>query len=226
MLNSLIAMRPFLNWFVLFAVLIPGFQSGAATQEGRARTPLFQADSPNVVILTPVGGEALQGRVRITGSVDPEGFQSFSLSFAYHNDPTGTWFLIAEGDAPVLNTTLAEWSTFDITDGDYDLRLRVVLDDGSVEEDYVEGIRVRNYSQVETSTPQPLPTATLTPTPEISETQTPPPTEISTATPLAPNPAEFRSGQISQTIIRGAAGVMAAFILLGMYTSIRSPRKK
>ncbi len=222
-------MRAILNWFVLFTLFAPGQKSGSPT----GLIPLLQTGSPNVVIRSPVGGEAVQGTVSITGSANPVGFESFELAFKYIGDTTNTWFLITEGTEQVRNTTLAEWNTFSITDGDYDLRLRVRLDNGSFLEDRVAGIRIRNYTQIETSTPQLTATPTDTPTPDLTAmftpsptaTATPEPTLIPTATPLPRNPAEFYPGEISLTILRGAAGVLVAFILLGIYTSIRSPRR-
>lgn len=214
-------MRSLLDWFIFFSLLLPG------------RFPV-QVSSPNIVIRSPAGGDAVQGTVQVSGNANPVGFVRYELNFAYHADPTGTWFLIAEGREPVRGAALAEWNTFEITDGDYDLRLSVELDDGNIVEHIVTGIRVRNYSLVETSTPPPPATSTQTPTPDLTAlftpaptlTETPLPTLIPTATPLPPNPAELGPGKIGQTVLRGAAGALAFFILLGLYTSIRSPRRK
>ena len=214
-------MRSLLDWFVLFSLLYTGL-------------PSAQVSTPNVAIRSPEGGEAVQGTVQVSGNANPAGFVRYELAFSYNGDTTGTWFLIAEGTEPVRGAALAEWSTFAITDGVYDLRLAVELENGSTLEHIVEGVRVRNYSLVETSTPPPPATLTRTPTPDLTAlftpsptlTETPPPTPAATATPLPPNPAEFRPGAIPQTALRGAAGALAIFILLGIYTSIRSPRRK
>jgi hypothetical protein len=234
MLNWMIAMRPLLNWFIFFLLLLPGLKPTSGIKYSSLTDILAQTSSPNVVIRMPTGGVALQGIVQITGNANPVGFQFFELAFSYHEDPARTWFLITEGTEPVRNAALAEWSTFSITDGDYDLRLRVVLEDGSILEDLVVGVRVRNYSQIETSTPQPTMTPSETPTPDLTalftpsptRTETPPPTNVPTGTPLPPNPAEFSTNAIVQTILRGAAGALAAFVLIEIYSSIRSPGKK
>lgn len=176
----------------------------------------------------------MQGSVRITGSANPVGFTGYDLSFAYRADPRETWFLIAEGTDPVRGTTFAEWDTFQITDGDYDLRLRVFRTEGPPLVHIVAGIRVRNYTLIETSTPEPTATATAPATPDLTAVFTPAPTQTGlpsptpepSATPLPPNPAEVRPAAIFLSLARGAAGVLAAFVLLGLYTTLRSSRKK
>jgi hypothetical protein len=189
-----------------------------------------------VSIESPGGGEALQGLVQIAGSADPDGFSAYEIAFGYAGDTTGTWFLITERGDPVSDGRLAEWDTFRITDGDYNLRLAVTLDDGSLLEVFVEGLRVRNYSPVETSTPTPIPSPTATATVDltaafVAASQTPTPTDAgsplppATPTPLPTNPARISGGEITYSLARGAAGVLAAFILLGMYTSIRNARR-
>jgi len=217
-------MRPFLPWLIAASLLLtPGFFR-----------PAEQNASPTVHIRQPVGGEALQGTVSIIGNANPVGFQSYEIAFAYSGDTTGTWFLIAEGDQPVRNTVLAEWDSFAITDGSYDLRLLVTLGDGSRLEDRVEGLRVRNYSLVETSTPEPAPTASLTPTmdltanftPSASPTLQPSPSPLPSGTPLPPNPAELRPSSITQSMLRAASGVLAAFLLAGLYASLRKAGRR
>ena len=185
-------------------------------------------------ILAPVGGEALQGTVVINGSTAVEGFFSYEVGFGFIGDETGTWFLIAEGQEPVVAAPLAEWDTFAISDGDYNLRLLVNLVDGSTQASIVEGVRVRNYSVIETSTTTPTPTRTATPdgtgTALVSITEPPPATETPepsatalppTATALPPNPAGLSNDQIINVFIRAGAGVLAVLISLGLYTTLR-----
>ncbi len=189
---------------------------------------------PGVQITSPRGGEALQGQVTITGSTAVADFASAELAFAYTGDSTGTWFLIAEDIPPVADGPLAEWDTFAITDGDYDLRLRVTTTDGSQITVVMTGLRVRNYTAIETSTPSPTPTASLTPTvdltrsfvPSATPTITPTPSPRPTATPLPPNPASLTVAAIANTLMRGAAAALAAFIVLGIYTSIRNSLRR
>jgi hypothetical protein len=187
-------------------------------------------------INTPVGGDAVQGQVSISGSSGIPGFFYYELFFAYTGDTTGTWFLIEESFNPVQEGLLAAWDTFAITDGIYDLRLLITLVDGSQMQTIVRGVRVRNYSQIETNTPTPSLTPTNAPTIDqtlaFAPSETPTPTPIptgtplpSTVTPLPRNPAEIIPQQIGDSLLRGVAGTLAAFLLLGLYASLRRRRK-
>jgi hypothetical protein len=196
------------------------------------------AQNSGLQIRAPVGGQALQGTVVISGTTVVDGFFSYEVGFGFVGDETGTWFLIAEGQEPVVDAPLAEWDTFAISDGNYNLRLLVNFVDGSTQSTIVEGIRVRNYSEIETSTPTPRPTRTATPdgtgTALVSFTEPPPATETPepsatalppTATALPPNPAGISGDQILNVLIRAGSGVLAALILLGLYTSLRRRRQ-
>ena len=66
-------------------------------------------------------------RSRITGKVDVPGFVSAQLDFAYASDPTNTWFTIQTFFNPLLISLLPPGTPTSITDGDYILRLRVIL---------------------------------------------------------------------------------------------------
>ena len=184
-------------------------------------------DSANVEITMPSQGTPLQGTVTIVGSTLIEGFISWEISFSYSSDSTGTWFLIDEGDEQVINEQLAQWDTTTITDGDYNLRLTVFLQGGRREHNVVDGIRVRNYSPIETITPTPTLTSTPyteTPQPSTTPTSTTQPTETlipPTPTPLPTNPATITQSDINNSLIRGAAGALAAFVLVGLYLSIK-----
>ena len=172
-------------------------------------------------------GDALQGIVTIVGSTAVDGFQSWELAFGYASDTTGTWFLIFESEEPISNGSLTQWDTSTISDGDYDLRLTVHLGGGRREHFTIPGLRVRNYSPIETDTP--TPTLTLTPytlTPQATSTPTVTSSPTSTPNPITPtslstNPIEISSHDISNSLLRSAAGVLAAFLLIGLYASIR-----
>lgn len=224
-------MRFLLPLFLLFLAGLLLCPPRAAAQEIDTPTPTVALPA-RPKIDAPVGGEALQGQVPISGSSGVPGFFSAELSFAYTGDATGTWFLIQETFDPVQDGLLAVWDTFAITDGVYDLRLLVTLADGSQVETFVRGVRVRNYTPIETSTPTPSPTFTPAPTVDpalaftstdippatLTPTATPPPP---TATPLPRNPAEVTARDIGDSLLRGAAGTLAVYLLLGIYTSLR-----
>ena len=187
-----------------------------------------QSENPtDVKITAPDPGTPLQGIVTIEGNTLVEGFVSWEMSFGYANDSTGTWFLIAEGDEQVTSGELTQWDTTTITDGDYNLRLTVYLQGGRREHDVINNLRVRNYSPIETMTPTPTLTSTPyteTPRPSLTPTKTIQPTETpipNTPTPLPANPATITQSDINNSLIRGAAGALAAFILIGLYLSIK-----
>jgi hypothetical protein len=185
----------------------------------------------NPAINLPRPGDVLQGVVAITGSDDVPGFISGEVSFTYADDPTGTWFLISLLSQPVTFDRLATWDTTVITDGNYVLRLRVSLADGSTRETIVSGLRVRNYTPIETPTPTAtVPTATvptaILPTP-VAPTATPTPTITMTPTPfptptrMPNNPATLAPSDVSSSIVYGGLAVILSFILFGLYLWLR-----
>jgi len=168
------------------------------------------------VILSPRQGEVLQGTVTITGSSAETGFLSSEVDFAYAGDTTGTWFLVAAASQPVDSNTLATWDTTTITDGNYNLRLRVYLKDGTHLDAIIPDLRVRNYTPVET--PTPAPTAVL---PTLTPTDTLTPTPFPTPTPLPVNPAVLTRADISTSLVYGGLGAVILIIILGIYFWLR-----
>ncbi len=164
-------------------------------------------------IREPLGGEAIAGVVTIEGSASHPSFVSYDLSFSYLDNPTGTWFKI--GDAvhtPVSDGRLGLWDTTGITDGFYTLRLRVHLSNNIVLESFVEGLRIRNSTAIETATPQP---DKVTATPSIS---------LPTRTPR-PTPLPFPGGSSPSTVLSTfTGGIIAGVVVLlsiGIYLFIR-----
>lgn len=177
-------------------------------------------------ILAPSGGQALQGSVPIEVHIPPAGFAGAELSFAYQSGAPRTWFLIAELDQITADPLLAQWDTTTITDGDYALQLVITHADGSRTSQTVTGLRVRNYSPMETITPTPVtPTATPEPgdTPVPTETSTPTITPIPlTPTPLPPNPAQIDQMDILVNMGKGALAVLAFLSVAGIYQSLKT----
>jgi hypothetical protein len=167
-------------------------------------------------ILSPQQGQVIQGVVTILGSSNETGFVSSEIDFGYAGDTTGTWFLIATGSQPVDSNTLATWDTTTITDGNYNLRLRVTLGDGTYLDAIVPNLRVRNYTPVETPT--------LAPTevqPTITPTETLTPTPFPTPTLLPANPAVLTPADISTSLVYGGLGAVILIIILGIYLWLR-----
>jgi hypothetical protein len=190
---------------------------------------LFQ-DSP-VALITPQDGETLRGQVNITGNINVTNFASAELAFAYASDPTSTWFTIQTFSSPLpapegegVTGVLAVWDTTTLTDGSYILRLRVTLQDGSVQEVLVSGLGIRNDMPTATATP------TLTPefTPEPAlPTWTPQPAPVvlayPTPTPLPVNPATLTTSSIYSNAVRGTVAALGLFLLFGLILRLRRP---
>jgi hypothetical protein len=167
-------------------------------------------------ISSPKAGSALQGIVTITGSDNLAGRLYSEISFAYIGDTTATWFFIARIGESVEEGTLANWDTTRITDGNYVLRLRVYLGNGSYRDAVITNLRVRNYTPIETPTPAPtaikptlVPTITATPAP------------FPTPTFLPPNQAIITSGDVFQSVAFGGIGAVILLFILGFYLWLR-----
>jgi hypothetical protein len=180
-------------------------------------------------ITTPSAGAVLRGSVNITGDnqVQAGVFSHSEVAFAYADDPTGTWFLIGTNDQVVDGGTLAAWDTTLVTDGDYSLRLRVYLQDGSTVDVTVSGLHVRNDEAASTATPPvasedlptlsaTLPTSTLAPAPKTPAFFTP--------APAPGNPASLTDGSVLSTFRRGAIFTLIAFVLIGIFLRVRAGR--
>jgi hypothetical protein len=176
-------------------------------------------------IVSPQTGATVQGLVTIVGSSTTDGFVSSEMAFAYADNPTDTWFMLQTSEQPVADGTLAVWDTTDLTDGAYNLRLRVFLTDGTFRVVVVSGVIVGNYTPTET----PVPTATfpptwtpapILPTATMTVTRTPYPT----ATPLPPNPATLSMRDIMVNLFYGALGIAILFGIYGVVSWLREGR--
>lgn len=210
MIDLQIAMKRLLLLFLLIAVLPRPVQAQEETQ---------------LAISSPSEGQIVQGMVVVSGNVTVLGFSSYELSFSYNDDPTQTWFILTTSSLPVFESELGTWDTSTLTDGDYTLRLRVFLLDGTVQETTVSGLRVRNYT--------PVPTATFTPT-ATAIVQFAPPTaqliapaaatvtpSLPTPTPLPPNPASLQDASIVSALGRGAILALLLFLGFGLLLRLR-----
>lgn len=203
---------------------------GVATGQARSQTqatPTATAPAP-AGITWPTGGEALQGVVAVQGRTVVEGFAFAEVAFAYQSDPTNTWFLIEQSGAPVEGGLLANWDTSTITDGDYRLRLQVFRKDGQVEDVFVNGLRVRNYSPVETSTPTPAGESIIPPQATPIAPPSPTRTPLSdfqvaarTLTPLPTNPAALSAERLQSSAVQGITVVFLALLAGGLYGGLR-----
>jgi len=197
-----------------------GIQGGAGTL-----TVIPEIPTPSPVSVSyPIHGLKLIGVVNITGSIALDGWTSYEISFSYADDATSAWFPFASGKNPVVNNALAAWDTTKLSDGDYNLRLRVFVN-GSFQDGFVYGLRVRNYT-VDT----PVPTLTFTPTatptrpaatviPTFTPTTTP--TIYPTPTALPSNPATLNVEAIVSSLWRGVLFTAILFVVFGVFLRLR-----
>ena len=177
-----------------------------------------------IAITSPAPDEIVRGQVTIIGKVEVPGFVSARLDFAYAPNPTDTWFTIQTFSQPLADSTLATWDTTSITDGDYVLRLRVNVEDGTFQEVTVP-IKIGN-DFVPTPTPESTPTpeaeSALVPTPFLLAAS-PTPTAIPRPTPTAlpSNPVSLGQNQIYASLGRGALVILGLFALAGIIVRVR-----
>ncbi|MBN2550552.1 MAG: hypothetical protein JXB15_15415 [Anaerolineales bacterium] len=211
----------------LFLVSTAFFLLWIAIWEGCFQ-PAPSTPSASAAITSPVGGQALQGVVSIQGNTAVDGFLAAEITFSYFNNPAQTWFIIQQSDTPVMNGPLAQWDTTTISDGIYTLRLVVLHTDGSQETVNISGVRVRNYTAIETDTPTPppptaTPAAQATAEPASSPTATGAqvPTEALAPTPLPPNPLQVSRLDVAASVGLGALAGLGILVLLGLYQALR-----
>ena len=188
---------------------------------------LAAQDSPPIAITSPASGEILRGEITIIGSTDIPNFASAQLDFKYASDDGDSWFPLAALSQPALDSPLYLWNTASITDGDYILRLRVNLTDGTFQEVTVP-ITIQNDAPILTPTPA------VTSTPASIGVQiptafllaaSPTPTEVPrpTPTPLPPNPASLTQSTILSSLGRGAIVIIGLFIFSFILLRLRQP---
>jgi hypothetical protein len=196
------------------ALLIAFAAVGSPTDGALAQAPGYAE------ILAPEAGTALQGVITISGSANHPAMVSYDLSFGYADNPTGTWFPILEGStAPVVRDRLALWDTTTLTDGVYDLRLQVLLQDGTVLEAIAAGLRIRNYSPVETPTLAPIPLGP-SPVPTASPALALP--DRATDIPPAVSPGAV----VFQSWLTGAGVALVLLVVLAGYAQARARRRR
>lgn len=175
-----------------------------------------------VSINSPQNGETLRGQIEIQGVMDVPNFSSAEIGFQFASDSADNWFSIQTFSQPIQNSTIAVWDTTSLTDGDYNLRLRVYLQDGTFQDVIVTDLKIRNQElPTATSTNVPLPQFNnQTPTPRIIQ-----PTEIilsyPSATPLPMNPASITTSSIYKAFAQSALVVLILFILISFILRLR-----
>jgi len=188
----------------------------------------FFQNSP-LAINSPQPGEVVQGVVEIQGTMDLPNFGSAELAFTFDasaSDPAANWFIVQTFPQPILNSSLAAWDTTALTDGDYALRLRVTLQDGSIQETLVAGLKVRNDIAIPTDTAAPTladfnfqfsggtPDIRVQPTATLVSVRP-------TSTPLPPNPATLNTTSIVRIFWQSALVAVAVFAFFALILRVR-----
>ncbi|MCC7206991.1 MAG: hypothetical protein IT323_06770 [Anaerolineae bacterium] len=184
--------------------------------------------STGAQIVSPQAGQTLVGNVNIIGAASDPDFQRYRLEFASMDAAEEQWLLIAEITQQATAGVLAQWDTTQVPDGRYQIRLRVILRDGTVVQAAVQNLLVQNQQ------PTPLPTLAGPPTlgaPTATPTEGPTPTGVIQQPPTSAPPATFAPPSAAPppadiTQVLGAAqsafctGIFVAlvgFALLGGY---------
>ncbi|MDO8753053.1 MAG: hypothetical protein Q7J80_04080 [Anaerolineales bacterium] len=207
MLDSTVAMLKFL--FTFFIIL---------------------AQETSINISSPLAGETVRGQVEIIGDMDVPNFLSAELDFSYAfpngngTNPAETWFSIQIFPQPVIGSAITVWDTTSLTDGAYNLRLRVFLQNGSFQDALVSDLRILNdapqptdvsaetaFSQIFTTSPPPA----LTGLPATAAITYP------SQTPLPANPASVTTSSIYFNFARGALITLVLFIVFSLVLRLR-----
>jgi hypothetical protein len=170
--------------------------------------------TPGLYITYPQKSTTIAGIVEITGSVPEEDFKYAEIAYAYQDHSPVTWFLIARLDQVIQDSILAKWDTTMITDGIYQIRVRVYSGNGETHEVIINDLSVANYSQT-IETPAIVNTGT-TPTPILATAQKNYPT------PLSKNPAAVGSRQVRITFLTGAILGILLMATIGFFAAIHT----
>lgn len=168
-----------------------------------------QAQGDSIRVTYPGVGDSVQGIVEITGTLSTSSFNYAEVFFAYAAVDNLNWFLIGRIDQPVTAGVIARWDTTTITDGVYQLKLRVHYRDESIEDININPVIVRNYSILSTNTPIVEDDSSIS-----NATMASPTSEIVFATPLPDNPASTSSASLQRSAKVGLiiAGVSLMFL--------------
>jgi len=185
---------------------------------------LFQNQA--LSISSPQSSETLRGQVEILGDMDVAGFVAGELAFSYdipEGDASGltdSWFNIQIFSQPKVDGALATWDTTAVTDGDYQLRLRVLLQDGSFQDALVTDLKIRNDSPAATETPVAFLEET-NPTPMPSPDLAIPTPKYAQPTSSPANPASLTVASVYSTFGRGALMALGLFLVFSYLLRIR-----
>lgn len=208
---------------IALGVLVP-----VLTAQAQDATPTTE---PGVVMITsPVDGQQLFGLVEMVGTaIHPSLFDGYILEWSNIQNPE-VWLPIQQRvNQQVNNGILGQWDTVSasVPDGIYQIRLRLFLADGTVQDFQVNNLVLINSAPTVVPTPLPaVPTATVQSLPTSGPSPTPliqqPPTV--TPRPTFENPVDLDQNNTSSTpeeeeSVVNFSAVEGAFCL-GVYFSM------
>lgn len=149
----------------------------------------LNTDLPVARITSPAEGTSVMGTVSILGVASANNFDSYQLEYAPVGSNTFTIFAgPVRNQQPNQNSTLGEWNTNTVTNGQYVIRLTMFSTSGGF-------IRRDVTVNVLNPTPTPMPTPTTAPQPTIVLPTT---TTLPFPTPFAPSP-QIQTGDATPT---------------------------
>jgi formylglycine-generating enzyme required for sulfatase activity len=168
--------------FLLIPPILQNIQNEALTQAALAQitetdeatdTPEVPATSELLIFISsPTTGSNVAGDVIIFGSASHESFSLFSLEYAPDPNPNDTWYEINVSNEAIESGNLGIWSTNTIPNGNYQIRLRLSLRNGTELTRVINNLTIQNLPPTLTSEPSLEPSATNTPTDEPTATPT------------------------------------------------------
>jgi hypothetical protein len=185
---------------------------------------VFLAQAANISIASPQPGDVLRGQVEIVGNMDVPNFSSAELAFSYASNPADSWFVIQTFPQPVNaeRPVIAIWDTTVLTDGDYILHLRVLLQDGSSQDVVISDLKIRNDEPLPTLSPVPtFPSQFSTPLPALTAQPVTVLPTFPSPTPLPVNPASVTSASIYSNFARGALITLVLFAFFALTLRLR-----
>ena len=182
----------------------------------------FIVQTADISITSPKPGDILRGQVDIVGNMNVPNFASAELAFSYASNPADSWFTIQTFSQPVQEPVIAVWDTTALTDGDYILHLRVLLQDGSSQDVVVSDLKIRNDVPLPTVSPTttlPAQFSTSLPAPTIQPVTALP--TFPSPTSLPANPASVTSTSIYSNFGRGALITLVLFAFFSLILRLR-----
>ena len=160
-----------------------------------------------VEISHPREGDEIKGTIAIRGSAEMSDMRRYRVEYGIGDNPQG-WATIEErGSGGVRDGHLATWSTENVKNGVYTLRLMVF---DSHDNSHESRVRVRVFNPL--PTPTPTPTRTVTPRPSPTPSRTAHPTETPRLKPTytpTPAPTATSAKPPKATVTPSHAGAMA-----------------